>query len=52
MRIEGWQGGLRVFVVEADDPQRARSEAMHYAIQYAQDGPVTLKEKADRKRGG
>lgn len=41
--FEIWQGGMMVAEVTAPDLESARREALHYAITYAQDGPVEIK---------
>jgi hypothetical protein len=39
-RYEVWQEGLRVAVVIGSDQMAAFRDAMHYAMMYAQDGPM------------
>lgn len=43
-RYEVWQGGIMVAAVEAPEPF-AQISIQHYAMQYLQDGPITLKER-------
>lgn len=40
--FEVWQDGIMVASASANDKERARREAMHYLMQYAQNGPATL----------
>jgi hypothetical protein len=42
-RYECIHGGIVVASVESPDDQRAKAEIMHYAAQYAQDGPCVVK---------
>lgn len=37
------QGGVVVASVEGDDHNQVRSEILHYARQYAQDGPCIVR---------
>lgn len=49
-RAEVWQDGVMVAAVEHINHLTVAREIMHYAYQYAQDGPVTVKlPKMDAK---
>ncbi|HSV24659.1 MAG TPA: hypothetical protein VLJ17_16725 [Xanthobacteraceae bacterium] len=41
--LEVWQSGLMVASVHGPDFDFVHGEAMHYALQYAQDGPVEIR---------
>lgn len=43
-RFEIWQRGIMVAATEGD-PDSARSGIQHYAAQYLDDGPITIKER-------
>ena len=43
-RFEIWQGGIMVAATEGD-PDSARTGIQHYAAQYLEDGPITIKER-------
>lgn len=43
-RAEIWQDGLMVACVEHDDIEVVRREIANYAMQYAEDGPLEIKE--------
>jgi hypothetical protein len=43
MLAELWQDGKMVAVVECDDEETTKREIMHYAMVYAQDGPVDVR---------
>lgn len=51
-RGEVWQGGLRVAVVHGPNYARVNADTAHYAMMYAQDGPVIVKrfEKKSKVR--
>jgi len=42
MKYELWQDGVMVASVEGE-PEDARREILHYAMVYAQDGPVDIR---------
>jgi len=48
---ELWQDGIMVAAVSAPDEETMRREISHYAMMYAQDGPVTVKEAKDEQAG-
>jgi hypothetical protein len=41
--FEVWQEGICVASVEGPEQNRVEAEGMHYASQYAQDGPIQIK---------
>lgn len=41
--LEIWQAGVCVASVQGYDFDRVHSDAMHYAFQYMQDGPIEIK---------
>jgi hypothetical protein len=43
--FEVWQEGIMVASVWAESLDDARREAMHYAMAYAQEGPVEVRGK-------
>lgn len=43
-RFEIWQRGIMVAATEGD-PDSARLDIQHYAAQYLDDGPITIKER-------
>lgn len=44
------QDGIVVASAWGRDKQRVLSEAMHYAMMYAQDGPVEVRMKPDKRK--
>ena len=42
-RSSVWQDGIEVAAVTGADHDRVRGEITHYAMVYAQDGPVTIR---------
>ena len=52
-RAELWQDGMMVACVETSSRKDTEREINHYALMYAQDGPVTIKWRhaaAQRRR--
>ena len=45
------QNGVVMASVEADKPFQAKAEILHYAMQYLDEGDVTIREKKGRGRG-
>ena len=43
IEIGAFQGGMMVASATSENHDAALREAMHYAMQYAQDGPVEVK---------
>lgn len=41
--FEIWQGGIAVAMGSGPDLDAVRREMLHYATQYIQDGPITIK---------
>lgn len=48
-RFEVWQDGLLVAECVGADYEAVRRDAMHYALVYAQDGPVIVKDATDEE---
>ena len=44
-RFQLWQDGIEVAGVDAPTLEAAQREIMHYAMVYAQDGPVEIRGK-------
>lgn len=44
-RFQIWQGGMVVAEGSGGDSAAVRREAMHYAMMYAQDGPVQIRSR-------
>lgn len=43
-RLSIWQDGIEVAAVSGNNFSRVYTDAMHYVLVYAQDGPVELKD--------
>jgi hypothetical protein len=49
-KAEIWQDKMMVVRVTGETEADVRNEINHYAVQYAQDGPLEIRVKPPRKR--
>jgi hypothetical protein len=49
VRAEVWQHGIMVVCVEGPTRKSIERDLCHYAVQYAQDGPVSIHYPQQRK---
>jgi len=49
-RAEIWQGGIMIACVEGPSRKAIERDVCHYAVQYAQDGPVSIRYSTPKAR--